>query len=256
MDARPGEPAPDCTPWHNGSAVAFTREAIRALDRAASDEFGIPSIVLMENAAIRIAEFAAGLLRARNSATVLVLAGPGNNGGDGLAAARQLVNAGFAVGMILAGAGGSGDAGVNLGIARKMGIPEFDGRDAGALDAAVQRLGPVGVIVDALLGTGAREAPREPIRTLIEQANSLGRSGIPILSIDIPSGLDADTGRPAGGTLAIRADWTVTLVGPKRGFASPGASAFLGRIVVADIGAPAALANRLGEPQAGGRAPA
>jgi hydroxyethylthiazole kinase-like uncharacterized protein yjeF len=227
------------------------------MDRLATAEFAIPSIVLMENAAIRIAEFAAGLLAGGPAGlpggAVLVFCGPGNNGGDGLGVARHLAGAGIPVAIILAGSPRpESDASTNLAIARRMNLPMFEAGvhgPAGAAERGEKSLGHPALVIDALLGTGAEQPAREPVRGLILRIIELGRRGIPVLSVDIPSGLDADEGLPAGGErgIAVEAGWTVTLVGPKLGFGQPGASRYTGRVAIADIGIPPALAARLGE---------
>lgn len=206
--------------------------------------------MLMENAAVRIAEFAAGALAALANKSVLVCCGPGNNGGDGLAVARHLVNGGFRTAVVIGAARHryGGDAAVNLGIVEKMRIEVLDGSEdpRGAMGSAVTALGgAAGLIVDALLGTGVERAPRGPVGELIERVNGLRAAGWKVLSVDIPSGLDADTGLPAGG-IAVRADWTVTLVGLKAGFLNERAREFVGELTVGDIGVPRVLAERLG----------
>jgi NAD(P)H-hydrate epimerase len=210
----------------------FTRESIRRLDRLAVEEFGIPSILLMENAAIGVA--AAALKMVRRGARIAIYCGPGNNGGDGLAAARHLVNAGAEVEIVLSGPGRkySGDAVVNYRIARAMGIPVR--ASASARPA---------LIIDALLGTGLDRAVEGTIKRLIARINSRPR-GVRVLAVDIPSGLDANTGEPLGD--AVRADATVTLVGLKVGFLNPQARPYIGKVQVAGIGAPSELVRRLG----------
>lgn len=238
-------PAPTCAPWLSSApGPVFTRASIRELDRLALVEFGIPSILLIENAAIRIAEFAAGVMP--DGCGVLVSCGPGNNGGDGLAAARHLANAGYQVSTVLAVARDrvQGDAAVNLRIAEAMGLKVFEG-----VDQATASLGAAGpaLVIDALLGTGLDRPVREPLRELIETVNGLGRAGVRVLSVDLPSGMNADTGLSAGGQdgATVRATWTVTLVGAKAGFAAPGAAEYLGEVWVADIGVPRPLVERL-----------
>jgi NAD(P)H-hydrate epimerase len=219
---------------HKDTSLVFTRESIRLLDRLAVDEFGIPSIVLMENAAIHLAAAARRMMP--TGARADIYCGPGNNGGDGLAVARHLHNSGVKVQVILAAAGDrySKDAETNLAIVRAMGIPVF-----GAAPTAKPDL-----LIDALLGMGLHRPVEGRLAELIEQINQLRSRGVPVLSVDIPSGLDADTGRPLGA--AVRASTTVTLVGLKAGFLLPGAAAYLGTVKVVDIGAPRELAERLG----------
>ena len=226
----------------------FSRQAARDVDRLAAEEYGIPSIILMENAAFRLADVALHLTEGAEPARVLVFCGPGNNGGDGLALARHLHNAGAKVENMLAApvADYKGDAADNLGIARKMELPmvrlaEDSGGDAGR---EVERFAP-DLVVDALLGTGITAGVREPIAGLIGWVNALGRKGATVLAVDIPSGLDCDSGEPLGA--AVMADVTVSFVGLKKGFTSLTAQGYIGEVIVVDIGAPRELCERLGK---------
>ncbi len=245
-------------------APTLSRDALRELDRLCVEEFGIPSIVLMENAARGIAAQALLVADTGSIDAAVILCGPGNNGGDGLALARHLHNADISVLVMLTSPPDScsGDARVNLEICQRMGLtiepPPPEIVSAGDwLDDAL-RFHPAGpdpspcLVVDALLGTGLDRAVRGFILDVIRALNA--RTGLgPVLSVDLPSGLDADTGRPLGG--AVRADLTVTLAARKRGFASPEAAAFTGRVVVEGIGAPRALIERLADGAAHGGPP-
>ncbi len=229
----------------------LTREAARALDELATAEYGIPSIILMENASFHIADIALHLAPGRHAAPrIVIVCGPGNNGGDGLAAARHLHNAGADVRIVLAapGAALTGDAAANLRIVQKMSLPILveDAADpGGALRAAAD--GSPDLLIDAILGTGAREPVREPLAGIIAALDRAAKEfRVPVLSVDIPSGLDCDTGEPLGA--AVHADVTVSLAGLKRGFASLAAQSYLGDVLVVDIGAPKELTARLGVP--------
>lgn len=219
----------------------LSREAARELDRLASEQYMIPSIVLMENASRHVAEVAYGLVREGDEPSVTVFCGPGNNGGDGLAAARHLHNAGSKVRVVLAAAADrySGDAAANLRIVERMGIQVGQGESAapGPDDAPA-------VIVDALLGTGLKAQVSGVMAGLIERLNQLGRMGSKVVAVDVPSGLDADSGEVMG--TAVRADVTVTFAGPKPGLCTLAAQPFVGDLLVADIGAPRELVERLG----------
>lgn len=230
--------------------LVFTREAVRELDRRAVERFGVPSIVLMENAALHATLVAVDMLGGRPGC-VLVCCGPGNNGGDGLAMARHLTNCGIAAAVLLAAPPDhySGDAATNLAIVRKMGIPlnvVDRGDPAGSFDECLRLTGRPALVVDALLGTGLDQPVREPLTTMIIRINALAESGVPVLAVDIPSGLDADSGCPLGA--AVRATTTVTFVGLKAGFLSLEAQSYVGECVVAGIGAPRALVRELGKP--------
>ncbi len=212
------------------------RESVRAVDRAAVLEFGIPGIVLMENAARGLAAEALRMLTGSGAApSVLVVCGTGNNGGDAYALARHLHNARVRVVLAPLGEPAPGtDAAVNRDICRAMGIDEIA---PGELEA---HLG-CDLIVDGIFGTGLDRPVRDPAAGIIDRIN---RSGRPVLAIDVPSGLDCDTGRPLGA--AIRAARTVTFVGLKPAMTNPAAREYLGEVVVADIGAPVELTERFG----------
>ncbi len=214
---------------------------MRELDQEATRRYGIPSIILMENAGLNVV--AAVLSRfwgeGPRGRTALVLAGPGNNGGDGLVAGRHLFNRGARVNILLTAPPESyqGDAAANLKIVTEMGIPcqVFTGEKIADLKEALVQSD---LVIDALFGTGFRGTPQEPVATAIRMVNE---SGKPVLSIDLPSGLEADTGRVAGE--CIRARLTVTLGLPKLGlYLEPGAS-YAGEIVIGDISFPPELRN-------------
>jgi NAD(P)H-hydrate epimerase len=162
----------------------------------------------------------------------------GNNGGDGFVVARHLHNWGAEVGTVLVGSISdallkAGDAAVNLEIVLNMDIPVAEIRAAAQARAAAQEAGAANLLVDALLGTGLDRDVGEPYRTLIEGINELG---LPVLAVDVPSGLDCDTGLALG--CAVHAAVTVTFVLPKRGFACPGAAEYTGKAKVAEISVP------------------
>lgn len=229
--------ARNAKPRRATDTLVFTREAIRRLDRVAVDEFGMPSIILMENAAIRLCETAKRMLGKKASPRVAIFCGPGNNGGDGLALARHLHNAGARVRIILAGSPEryTEGAAANVKIVQAMKLEVVGSRSV---------IRTPDLIVDALLGTGVDRPVEGEVARLIRAINTIGSRGSPVLSVDIPSGLDADTGAPWGN--AVRADVTLTLVGFKRGFLELAARPYLGRVEVGDIGVPRELAVRLG----------
>jgi len=218
---------------------ALTCQEIRELDILAIEHVGIPGIVLMENAARAVAECVYAALLNPLSSRILLLCGPGNNGGDGFVAARHLRNAGVKVTVVLAAPRqkSTSDAALNLGIYERMEGALLDATGAGELEKVRSEADAADVIVDALLGTGSTGAPRGTIAELIKVANAAPRARR--VAIDIPSGLDGDTGEVS--KPCFRADATVTFVAPKVGFGSPPARAVLGRLVVADIGVPREL---------------
>jgi len=212
----------------------LSRDQVRAIDRRAIDEFGVPGAVLMENAGRGAAEV---LLALGARGPVVVCCGKGNNGGDGFVIARHLDNHGVPVRVLLFAKPEelTGDAALNHGILRKSGVP-IDAR-AGPVDAEALRreLAPAEWVVDALFGTGLAGAVRPPFDQVIAAINA---SGAKVLAVDIPSGLDCDTGEPLGP--AVRAQHTVTFVAMKKGFTNPVAREWTGEVHVADIGAPRA----------------
>ena len=214
------------------------REQARAVDRFATEALALPSLLLMENAGRNAAEVVLGLCRGRRHARVVVLAGTGNNGGDGLVVARHVARAGVPVRVLLCGerARLTADAAVQLAIVGRMGIAVAAVRSDAAARRAAARLARSDVVVDALLGTGFQGDVRAPMATLIlalDEARQRGTTG-PIVALDLPSGLDADSGRPSNAT--VRADVTVTFVAEKKGFARRTAAPWLGEVLVRDIG--------------------
>lgn len=223
----------------------LTVPSVRELDRRATEEYGIPGLILMENAARNLREHALEMLRGTRSAETLVLCGPGNNGGDGLALARHLSLFGVPVAIVLLGRpGATTDAGVNLGICERMGL---DICGPGQFSQ-----NPPGLVVDALFGTGLTRPPDGVAAELIEWTNHQRAQGSLVLSVDVPSGLDAQTGR-ALGDACVRAHRTVTLAAVKTGLTRLEAQPWLGDLAVADIGAPATLLAELGSPWKGFR---
>ncbi len=210
-------------------------EEMRALDRYTIEEMGIPGLVLMENAGRGVL----CVLRKRfpqwRTKKVGILCGKGNNGGDGFIVARYLREQGACVEVFLAGLPQelSGDARLSMEIFLRS------GGHLQHLDSTGQALGwdlssgSFGVLVDALLGTGLKAQVRDPLAAIIEQVN---QSNVPVLSVDIPSGLCSDTGRPLGA--AVKAQATVTFGIPKLGhFLYPGRE-LSGELYVVDIGIP------------------
>ncbi len=214
----------------------LSRAAVRELDRRAIHEYGVPGVVLMENAGRGAAELLLKLKTRREE--VLILCGPGNNGGDGFVMARHLQNAGVDVGVMYLGENRpKGDAGVHYQIADKANlIGAFDDSSPAGLADFVTCI--KGWIVDAMFGTGLARALTSPYAEVVAAVNH-GKQ--PVLAIDIPSGLDCDTGEPLGPT--IRATHTATFAAPKLGFANPEAKPWLGEVHVLDIGAPKRLVD-------------
>jgi NAD(P)H-hydrate epimerase len=220
--------------------ITLTRAQVRELDRRAIEEFGVPGIVLMENAGRGAAEV---LMRLNGEpAPVVVVCGKGNNGGDGYVIARHLENAGWPASIWSLSKFDDlrGDAATNAEIARRAEIAQF--ADPAVTDATLHRLeAHAGWIVDALFGTGLSGPIAAPFDRVIAAINA---SGAHVLAVDIPSGLDCDTGEPLGPT--VQADHTVTFVTAKAGFPKSIAAEWLGELHVVGIGAPRALLRQYG----------
>jgi len=218
----------------------------QAFDKYAQTELGIPSIVLMENAGRGVAEEVKEL-GTKELGTVAVVCGTGNNGGDGFVAVRHLLNAGFKVKVFVVGSKAKlkRDPKINLNILLKMGQrvnPHT--KDFGVGIKWVRSMKDLNgikksaLIIDALFGIGLNS----PVKGIyLDVISFLNRSGIPILSVDVPSGLDADSGKVLGA--AVRARRTVTFVAPKRGFFMAEGPAHCGKIMVRDIGIKTRIAS-------------
>ena len=199
---------------------------LRQADAEARSQFGIEPLQLMEVAGWQVARFVSTLMDSPRGKRVAVIAGSGNNGGDALVAARFLHQRGAIVtASIVPPRDASSLVAHHATIVRRMGVAVRDAPDG--IDPSVD------VVVDGLLGTGIQSPLREPAPRIIDAMNATGK---PIVAIDVPSGMDSDTGQ--GAEKAVRALATVTLAAPKAGLAgAPNA----GRIFVADIGMPASL---------------
>lgn len=221
----------------------LTRAQVRELDERATKEFGVPSIVLMENAGRNCAAL---LMAVGSTGPVVVCCGKGNNGGDGFVIARHLDRMGVSVSVQLFATSESlrGDARTNHEIVQKSGIRILEVSFPGHQQEVEKGLLNATWIVDALFGTGLSSAPTAPISDVIEIIN---RSPAQVFAVDVPSGLDCDTGLPLGPT--VEADMTGTFVAMKKGFANPAAKKWLGMVHVLDIGAPRRLVNEYLSPR-------
>lgn len=228
------------------------RQQVRELDRRATEEYGLSGAVLMENAGRGAVDV---LCRLGIDGPVVIVCGGGNNGGDGLVMARHLDLRGHTVRVLLLKEPHElrGDAAINCRIAIQSQLPltvvapdtlphlpsDGSSSDWASVDGVAADW-----IVDAVLGTGARGAVREPLASVIRAMNAAaGRK----LAVDLPSGLDCDSGVPGDPT--FRADYTCTFVAPKRGFAHPAATELLGTLHVLDIGAPRQLVEQYLPPE-------
>lgn len=207
-------------------AIRLTRAQARAHDAWCMRTLGIPGVVLMENAARGCAELALRMLPRTGPRRALVACGPGQNGGDGFAIARHLHNDGCLVSIGTLGTPAAHtDAGVMHAIACAMGL---------AIHPLRAPLPTCDLVVDALFGTGL-DRPLEG--AALEAVRALNAAGAPVLSVDLPSGMHADTGEPS--PECVLATCTATMVAPKAGFAASGASRWLGRVEIVGIGGPA-----------------
>ena len=226
------------------SFATLDREQSRRLDQLAVEEYGMTGLVLMENAGrgavdVLCHEAIEGPVTDK---PVLICCGKGNNAGDGFVMARHLDLRGYDV-RVLAWAVPDelrGDAAANFNILQNTDVPITvcgDDFDQAQFD---EELSHAAWVVDALLGTGARGEPRAPFDAIIERINATAAA---VLAVDLPSGLDCDTGRPA--TQTIRAKLTCTFAAAKPGLIMPTAEPYVGQVHVVDIGAPRKLIERM-----------
>ncbi len=237
----------------------LTRDQSRALDRRAIDQYGISGLVLMENAGRGTVDV---LARLGIAGPVVILCGKGNNAGDGFVIARHLEIRGHACRVLLLCPPDElrGDAATNYAILQKSDVPIIDlsavdtSQRAGssptpasaALHQALDQHGAgADWILDAMLGTGVQGEPRPPFDTAIYWMNTR-EAGTRAMAVDVPSGLDCDTGRPA--THTVCADHTCTFAAMKLGFTQPTAATYTGQVHVCDIGTPPSLLRAAAEP--------
>lgn len=218
----------------------LTREQSRAVDRIAIEQFGIPGMVLMENAGRGVVdvllELDPSLTAKPEIAPIAILCGKGNNAGDGFVIARHLLLRGVKAKVLLLSPTEelSGDAKLNFEILRHCEVPIVDLASMADLNLALSHEADGAQwLIDAMLGTGAVGSPREPFETAIHWMNSQAAQR---LAIDVPSGLDCDTGKPSEPT--VIADHTCTFVAKKVGFAKLSATEVLGQMHVVSIGIP------------------
>ncbi len=218
---------------------ALGRDEVREIDRKAIEEYEIPGLILMENAGRNVAEEVLKMLPGIDTSRVAIFCGKGNNGGDGFAIARHLYNKGVDVFVYLttevSRVLSDGDASTNLKILLNMNIErkELQEEYIGKIE---KELHGHNVIVDAIFGTGLRGEVREPVRTLIAKINE---ADIPVVSVDIPSGLSCDDGVVLGA--AVKAAKTVTFVAAKTGFFQECGKEYTGELIVSDISVPREL---------------
>ena len=219
---------------------------MREADRFTIEDIGIPSLVLMENAGRQVVAAMEAAFEPRLEGRVAVLCGRGNNGGDGFVVARTLAQRGIeaAVFVIAALADVRGDARTNLDILGRLGITVVEVNDAQSWELHFSEISQCTLIVDALFGTGLKSPLAGMMETVVADVNA---SGIPVVSIDLPSGLAADTPHLIGN--CIDAAMTVTLAAPKLPLVLPPGEAYAGDVVIADIGIPHEVLEGLDGPR-------
>jgi hydroxyethylthiazole kinase-like uncharacterized protein yjeF len=220
----------------------LTADQMRKADRITIEEIGLPGAVLMENAGTAVAE----AIRERypDARSIVVLCGKGNNGGDGFVVVRKLRE--FGAQALLLGRRGDvkGDALTHLLACERSGGPVLEVTTADEWAAVAGDVASADLLVDALLGTGLRARASGPAAAGIEALLRAAEAGIPVVAVDIPSGLGSDTGQVDGP--AVVADLTVTFAAPKWGHVLAPASANVGDLALADIGIPLEVLDRVG----------
>ena len=217
-------------------SVVMTRDQVRAFDLWCIDTVGMAGVILMENAGRSCAELIKSKLCDTENGKVCIFCGPGNNGGDGFVIARHLFNSNFDVTVVIVGDMSKikGDAKVNLDIVQTLKL-RVEQVDISQPDLSVKIKNYVckaDIVVDGLFGTGLRGELGSDYKRLIKTINVQNR---PVLSVDIPSGLDCDTGQPL--SEAIKAAWTVTFAAVKTGFTlSQDIKNYTGEVYIASIG--------------------
>ncbi len=214
----------------------LSRDSMKTADRKTIEEYGLPGSVLMETAGMRITELVNSILP--ENTRVVILTGYGNNGGDGLVAARLLEKAGYRVSLWCAAKPGGykAEAANQEKYLKKSGFPMHYLSEKSELAVLTEEVKSADLVIDALLGIGA---DREVTGLTAELIKIVNNCNVPVLAVDIPSGLDADSGAVLG--TAIKADWTITFAAPKLGmFLYPGAG-LTGKVIVADIHIPDSL---------------
>jgi len=219
---------------------------MREADRRTIDEIGIPSLVLMENAGRQAVAAMEAMYTDLLERRIAVLCGRGNNGGDGCVVARTLVQRGADVAVFLLGrvADVRGDARTNLEILGRLGVTVVEVADSQAWELHFSEVSDCTLVIDAVFGTGLNAPISGFIESVVADVNA---SGIPIVSIDVPSGLSADSPDPIGPSM--HASLTVTLAAPKLPLVLPPAEVHAGNIVIADIGVPAAVIDAVDGPR-------
>lgn len=218
--------------------IVLNREEMRELDRLAIQEFGIPGIILMENAGRGVVDY---LLSCKIQGNIIICCGKGNNAGDGFVIARHLDNLGLSPLILLFADPNDlkGDAKINYDIVIKSLLPITIVREQNFSKIITDLISKSDWIIDAIFGTGLNGIVKPPYDAVIQVINS---SDAEIIAVDIPSGLDCDTGKPLG--IAVKAKSTITFVCNKKGFSNLEAKNYIGQVHIVDIGIPQVLLNK------------
>lgn len=213
---------------------------IQKLDEDTIKKYGVPSLILMENAGRTISNEIRRLLKSRIQKSACVVCGIGNNAGDGFVAARHLLDAGFDVSIYVAGSAKKlkVDAKKNYQILKNLKYSIKEVKNFSAAD--INTIKGADVVVDAIFGVGLNRKIIEPFKSIIETLNHEANR---IISVDIPSGLDGTTGKTFGA--CIRANRTVSFTVAKKGFFVNDGPAHTGKVIVRDIGIPKKLIDRI-----------
>lgn len=228
------------------SDLVLNRQQVQDVDRHAVDGYGIPGMILMENAGRGVADT---LCRLGIAGPVIIVCGKGNNAGDGLVIARHLDVRRFHVKVLLCSRPQTfvGDTAMNYQILRRTNVPLVVMPDRDEPAELFQHLHGADWVVDALLGTGATGAPRPPLDSVLRQVNS---AAVKRLAVDVPSGVDCDTGHVSD--VAFRADHTCTFVAKKPGLLVDSAQSHVGQLHVLDIGVPRKVIDEVLADRGGG----
>lgn len=220
----------------------ITSQQIQRLDSIAINQYKIDSLFLMENAGRSVADEVVSILKNKKIKKIAIICGKGNNGGDGFVAARYLINQGFEVKNFLLGKVKeiTSDSRANLDMLLKSNQKILEIPNLKAFNSMEKNIKDCSLIIDAIFGVGLKGKVKEPFKTVI---NFLNRSGKMVVSIDVPSGLDANTGLPLG--VCVKADKTISFTLAKKGFFLNQGPDFVGKLKIAGIGIPKSLIQRI-----------
>jgi len=226
--------------------ILVTANEMQQMDRRTIESFGIPGRVLMENAGRGATRFFFEQFSDLKNKHIGVIAGPGNNGGDGFVIARYLAQSGVAVQVYLLAAGNrvKGDAAANLHLLKPLEIPVIEIPDEKSFSVHQSDLADLDIWIDAILGTGLKSDVKGYFQNVIEFINALNK---PVFAVDIPSGLNSDTGQPCG--TCIRANATATFGFAKTGHMTYPGAGYTGALEIVDIGIPPYIVSEVGPKQ-------